>query len=304
MRIRQLQSFVTVCTTGSITGAARILNIAQPALGVQIRGLEDELGVMLLHRRADGVTPTAEGELLLREALEIIERIEGLKRRFNNVQGRSISIGLPMSLMAPLSGPILNHLKRVGAGAEIHLSEGPSHALLERVEKGELDLALAFGENDSGKLFSEGHFVENLYLTASRNSPAKHGEPVSFDELSRTPLVLPDEKNFISQLVHSAATRGGLELKILYRIDSMSGVKNVVRQGLAQAILPWSTIEAEVEAGEFIARPLSDPPLTRTLHIWRPIGAPAAVVTKSVLTCLRKNIREYYDNQKGGLAPP
>ena len=149
---------------------------------------------------------------------------------------------------------------------------------------------------------AKGEFVEKLYLTASRNSPVKHGEKVSLDELSRTPLVLPDEKNFISQLVCSAAKRGGIGLRVLYRINSMSGVKNVVREGLAQAILPWSIIEEEIKSGEFVARPLSDVPMTRTLHIWRPIGAPAAVVTKSVLTCLRSIVREYYDNQSAGQA--
>jgi len=298
MRIRQLQCFVAVCEMGSITKAARNLNIAQPALGVQMRGLEEELGVVLLNRQAGGVTPTEEGKLLLIEATQIIERIENLKRRFNVAQTTGISIGLPTSLMKPLGGSILARIQAVSPGTEVHLSEAPSHTLVANIENGELDVAIAFGESTGARLISEGQFEENLYFITAKGSPMDAPGPITFGEMSRGALMLPDEKNFISQLIEDTARQHGIDLKPAYRIDSLQAMKDVMRKGIAQAILPWSTISEEVEAGELVARLIVEPHLIRTLHILRPVGVPAATVSNAILSRLRDIVRDYFAHTK------
>lgn len=66
MDVRQLRYFVEVVEAKSFTRAAERIHIAQPALGFQVRKLEDELGVKLLHRHSRGVDPTEAGQALLR----------------------------------------------------------------------------------------------------------------------------------------------------------------------------------------------------------------------------------------------
>jgi LysR family nitrogen assimilation transcriptional regulator len=100
-------------------------------------------------------------------------------------------------------------------------------------------------------------------------------------------------KNLVSQLVEQIAQQQHVQLKVSYRIDSLQTMKSLVQQGLAQAILPWSTITAEIASGHLVARLIVDPPLIRTLNILRPMGAPAATVSNAVLSSLRNIIRGY-----------
>lgn len=69
MKFRQVRYFVKIVEAGSISRAAAIVHIAQPALSKHMVELEDELGLSLLHRTSRGVTPTADGEVLYEEAL-------------------------------------------------------------------------------------------------------------------------------------------------------------------------------------------------------------------------------------------
>ncbi len=70
MRFRQLECFERVCELGSITQAASTLNVAQTALGLQIRQLEDEMGCPLLSRTSRGVAPTDAGRIFLDSTAE------------------------------------------------------------------------------------------------------------------------------------------------------------------------------------------------------------------------------------------
>jgi LysR family nitrogen assimilation transcriptional regulator len=72
MNLRQLKYFLSVVDTGNMTRAAEHLNVAQTALGMQIKQLEESLGVTLLVRHSRGVEPTKAGSLLRERALEIL----------------------------------------------------------------------------------------------------------------------------------------------------------------------------------------------------------------------------------------
>ncbi|HXB57943.1 MAG TPA: LysR family transcriptional regulator [Candidatus Acidoferrales bacterium] len=76
MELRHLRYFLAVAEALNFTKAAGKLRIAQPALGRQIRDLEDEIGVDLLKRSPRGVTLTAEGKLFLEEARDLLRRAD------------------------------------------------------------------------------------------------------------------------------------------------------------------------------------------------------------------------------------
>jgi len=78
MQFRQLRYFAKIVDAGSFSRAAATIHVAQPALSQQIGELEGRLGVTLLHRSARGVRPTAAGELLYREACEILHELDNL----------------------------------------------------------------------------------------------------------------------------------------------------------------------------------------------------------------------------------
>src|SRR5262245_36368764 len=80
INFRQLTYFRKVVDLGNMTAAAEMLNVAQPALGSQIRQLEGELGVELLVRHSRGITPTPAGELLYNHARHILDDVDQAAR--------------------------------------------------------------------------------------------------------------------------------------------------------------------------------------------------------------------------------
>src|SRR5262245_33619233 len=109
MNFRQLKYFVKIVETGNMTRAAEQLRVAQPALGMQIRQLEEELGVALLTRHSRGVEPTKAGQLLHAKALTILRLVEEVSKEitaFDQYEIESIRLGMTPTLMM-LLGPDL-----------------------------------------------------------------------------------------------------------------------------------------------------------------------------------------------------
>src|SRR3712207_5918000 len=79
IELRRLRAFVATAEEGNVTRAAERLGMQQPPLTRLLRKLEAELGVLLLHRTARGVHPTAAGEALLEEARALLVRAEGVE---------------------------------------------------------------------------------------------------------------------------------------------------------------------------------------------------------------------------------
>lgn len=80
MTLKQLHYLLGVLRAGSITAAAETLHVSQPAIGMHIRALEDELGVRLLTRHSRGVTPTEAGLLLARRGARVLGEVEAMRR--------------------------------------------------------------------------------------------------------------------------------------------------------------------------------------------------------------------------------
>ena len=78
MQFRHLRYFVKVVEAGSFSRAAAAIHVAQPALSQQVGELEERLGFVLLDRSSRGVRPTAAGEIVFREASEILRQLEQL----------------------------------------------------------------------------------------------------------------------------------------------------------------------------------------------------------------------------------
>src|SRR5690606_13813637 len=99
---RQLRYFVKVAELGNMTKAESALNVAQPALGLQIRQLEDMLGTPLLERHSRGVEMTAAGQLLYERALEILslfEKAEADVRALKGTRQETLRLGITHSNM-------------------------------------------------------------------------------------------------------------------------------------------------------------------------------------------------------------
>jgi LysR family transcriptional regulator, nitrogen assimilation regulatory protein len=148
VQFRQLRYFVAVVEAGSISRAAAVVHVAQPALSQQMADLEERIGVKLLHRTPRGIRPTPAGETFFREASSILHRMEQLPGLLKSAIGETegtVRIGVVASLAPSLVGRIAEHCKIAIPKVKLAFSDSDSETLCARVQAHTLDLALIYG---------------------------------------------------------------------------------------------------------------------------------------------------------------
>lgn len=270
MRLRQLELFVHVCELGSISRTAERLHIAQPALGQQIRGLEHDFGTDLITRHSRGVRPTAAGRVVLAMAREILARVEQARIELRSgAQPHTVTVGLSPSLAAMLASRILSEGAERLPGVTLRLVEELSHVLAEWTGMGRLDLALAYNAPDDSRLHRTALLQEELFLVTTPPAPAT---PIALRDVLTAKLALPGAADSVRRTMEAAASGLGLALTPSFELESMTAIKQVVAAGLAATVLPWGAARRELETGELVARPITEPVLLRTLHLLEPRG--------------------------------
>lgn len=145
MRLQSIEQFIAVVDAGSIRGAARLLNMSQPALTRALQQLEEELGVQLMHRSGRGATPTAAGSAFLSRArvaeAELRKAAEEAKKTVDD-GGGLLSLGLSPVGASLLLPELVISLQRVHPKTRIRILESSPSALLPLVRDEIMDLAV------------------------------------------------------------------------------------------------------------------------------------------------------------------
>jgi len=265
LNLRQLQYFVQVAESANMTRAASELRIAQPALGMQIKQLEEELGRALLQRHSRGVSLTDAGSALLPRARQILELVDLTRREVSGDLREAVRFGLTPSLMQIIGPELLLRLSEQAPNVALSFTEEMSHVLVDSLNRGDLDMILAYEVADSPGSFKRAVYQEDLvFVSAEAGQPASS---VTFAEALAGPLILPERRDSVRFLVEKTASERGLAVRLEHEIRSISGIKAMIARGPAAGILPYGTVLAEVKAGTLSARPIIEPVLRRTLHL-------------------------------------
>jgi len=143
MDLRKLGYFIEVAEQGSITRAAGVLRMTQPALSRQVRAFEDEMGWPLLDRGAKSVRLTREGQVVLREGKRIRKAVDAAMARMSQeLEGAVIRIGYAPSLGAELLKSAMGCFVQRHPDARIVLRDLSSEEMIGQIQSGELDLMI------------------------------------------------------------------------------------------------------------------------------------------------------------------
>ena len=140
-----LQTFADVVRLGSFSAAAARLNLTQPAISLQVRQLEQKLGLRLIERVGRRATPTAAGRALLQHAAQIDAAVnaalEDVAQHTRAVTGR-VRIGIGATACIHLLPPILSDLRRRFPQLDLMVNTGNAPEILRDIEENRLDLGL------------------------------------------------------------------------------------------------------------------------------------------------------------------
>src|SRR6185503_9139577 len=146
MNLRHLRAFAAIVDLGGFARAADRLNISQPALSRQIQALEAELGVPLFDRVGRRSQLTAQGEDLLRRGRRLLAEADSLGERARALKAGETGIlrfGATPQVIENLLAQFLVRYRRRHPGVEVHLVEDGGARLHERLERGDVHLAIA-----------------------------------------------------------------------------------------------------------------------------------------------------------------
>ena len=301
MNIRRLRYFVKIIDLGSLTGAAEVLHIAQPALSQQLSTLEEEFQQRLVMRTKQGVTPTAAGLVLYRHAQTILRQLDQacteVKSAGQNLSG-SVSIGLaPGTAASALALPLLKAVRASHPDILLYINENFGTTLSELIMNGRMDMAVLYGFNTVPGLEYLPLQSEQMYLVSpdKDRGTAAEGPPedIPLSEIYELDLLLPRSYNVVRKLVDAAFMRAQRTPRVVAEIESMSTLSAAVLAGVGSTILPGSTAYALAASGHVsmhrIVHPVIEASLALCLSSHLPLSAPAQAVKMIVLELISRH---------------
>ncbi|GKY90109.1 LysR family transcriptional regulator [Sinisalibacter aestuarii] len=268
MNLKQLKYFVKTAETGNLSHAAHALNIAQTALGLQIKNLEDELGVPLINRHSRGVSLTEAGEIFAGRAREILTMLDDTVSDLRDLgSGRRplISLGMTPSVMELLGPRVFELAEEISDVASVKFVEGLSFKLVSALENHEIDCAFAFNIEDNPQADRYALLEETLFFVSAPD-PDLNWQPIAFEDALVPNLALLSRRDIIWQIVHNTADYLSREVTVAFEVQSQSAVKKLVEQGAATSIIPYGAMVEEATNNLICARPIANARAVRTLY--------------------------------------
>ena len=190
--LRGLQAFDVTASCGSLSKAADELGVTHGAVSRQIKHLEDHLGVLLFHRRPNGVETTEQGARLQQATRRAFDALrEGVQNIRRTADNQSITISLSASLATKWLVPKLPDFRKAHPGLSVYLDTNDE---IIDLQISQVDVALRYGAPAKGNLHCELLTEEDLVVVASPSLLTDQEIPMKPEAISSLPL-LSDEFN-------------------------------------------------------------------------------------------------------------
>lgn len=285
---RALRTFHAVCMAGTISGAARDLNISQPSVSMAIAQLEASLGTRLFDRSRAGISLTPEGATLkvradmlanlLRDAeAEVAASREGL--------GGTLRVGGTPGALVSLVPLAVKALERHGLQFALHVVERADSALAAMLREGDIELAFVTTEIEE----QEADIVETTFsrdpfaLIVGRANDALPSR-MAMKDAGGLRWVLPEAQGAFRRQVDALFVAAGLPApRDVIRCDSLLTTKAIVRTGERVTILPTQVATSELSIGVLRAVGIEEARFERSVGVRRIRERPLSALAQLVL---------------------
>ncbi|MGZ3216687.1 LysR family transcriptional regulator [Paracoccus sp. T5] len=249
LNLHHLRLFRAVALDGTLTGAARQLNLSQSALSTQLRALEATLGHDLFERRGRGLILTEAGRIALDHAEAIFRAAEDLTATLRET-GRARR-ALRVGALATLSRNFQMHFLRPLIGrpdVEVVLRSGSQRELLRGLEALSLDVVLTnlAPARDAASPWLIHRLAEQPVSLIGL--PGGMGRTLA-DLLQTEPLILPVPETALRAAFDAMTARLGVSPIIAAEADDMAMLRLLAREGAGLAVIPPIVVRDELDAG-------------------------------------------------------
>ncbi|MBC5767878.1 LysR family transcriptional regulator [Ramlibacter albus] len=294
MDLKQLRALLTVSETRSVTRAAAVLHLVQPAVSRQLRLLEEEMGAPLFTRERNGMELTDAGKLLAehaRRALRELDQARGEIQSASVAVSGVVNLGLLPSTCDLIAGPIAAGVKNKYPGVKLRVITGYAGHLQQWLLAGDLDAALLYDREPTPTLAIEPLLDESLYIVGLPVSGLALRKPRRLSFLTGKPVILPSAPHGIRALVEHECAVQKVTLDVVAEADAMNLQKTFVQHGLGYTVLPGAAILDDVARGVLAAAPMNPALRRRVVSAW-PAQKRITRATQCVLDEMRVAVNE------------
>ncbi|WP_433616501.1 LysR family transcriptional regulator [Paenibacillus cellulositrophicus] len=267
MELRQLEYFVAVCEELHFTRAADKLGISQPNLSLQIKALEEEVGMPLFDRIGKRIAVTDAGSVLLKQARGIFQNLQNAKLEIGELrhhQGGTLGVGvLPSELDFRLTPMFIDFRNRY---PNVRLKIVSAVDVADLVLSTEIDIGISLKPLYDNRLVVRSLPREEYGVVVSAEHELAGRESVSLTELNGLPIIMYPKGFWGRELVEQYCRKHGFNLDIVVETTSNPSLFRFVRENMGVTIQTPTLVEA-IGDPKLRFLPIHDDPPYREMSI-------------------------------------
>ncbi|HEY8566963.1 MAG TPA: LysR family transcriptional regulator [Beijerinckiaceae bacterium] len=280
MAIRDLKTFLAIAEGGSFAAAARTVRRTQSAVTVQMKALEEELGVSLFDRSKRPPTLSEAGRALVPRAAEVVRAYDRLFQDAgaSAVEGH-LRLGVVPSVVTGLMPRALAALREKYPAMHVELTVGLSRDLVERVHRDGLDAAVISDLLEGGTGLHWAPFArEPLVLIAPPDALGRRAE----DLIGAYPFIRYTRQAWVGQIIDGYLKKKRLKVAEAMTLDTLEAVAAMVHHGLGVSVVPQRAGGDPLGSPVRVV-PFSGAPAHRTLGLVRTASHAKAALAEALL---------------------
>ncbi|MGM3277072.1 LysR family transcriptional regulator [Ralstonia sp. 24A2] len=254
MELYQLKAILAVARTGQLARAAEQLHLTQSAISKQIKGLEDELGVLLFDRTPTGMTVTAAGRRLLPIAGRVVDATQEMTALASSLRGNVSGVLRLGTIIDPESirlGPLLAALLQFYPHIDVTLAHGISGSVLQMLRDGQVDAGFYLGTLHDPEITVHPLAVEHYVVVAPAAWEAKL-RGASLQELAAMPWLATPAGSSQHGMVAQMFAERGLSYNTVVEADQEASMIELVQSGVALGIMRERLAAGMVQSGQAV----------------------------------------------------
>lgn len=269
MDLRSLRYFITVVEQGGFSAAARQLHVAQPAVSMAIRKLEQSLDLQLLHRQERQISLTDEGQVLLRHARRILQAAQDAEREMRELhalESGEVRVGIPSMLGSYYFPPILMAFRHRYPQLRLEVVEAGTRQLQRMVHRGEIDMGVIVADTPPEDLETHSFLQAQMMAVLPVDHPLSHCENIDYSAFFAEELVLFKEGYFHREVIDRLCAEAGVTPNIGFETNLIPLIKQIVSHGFGITTLLEMVV---ADDPRLIARPFRQPVWLDLSLAWR-----------------------------------
>jgi len=265
MKLRDLSYLVALAKTQHFGKAAELAHVSQPTLSVQLKKLEDRLGIVLVERDNKNVRLTPAGKVIAEKATHVLREIDGMKTYAATQKdplAGDLHLGIIPSLGPYLLPKIVPELHQGFPKLSVWLHEEQTKVLLAKLGNGDLDLAILSPPIDDDSLTMLPLFTESFFFAVHHQHALAKKKTVGLDDIRQEKILLLTEGHCFAEQSMELCARADLT-PLDFRATSMETVRHMVAANLGSTLMP--ALSAQIHSPLIAYIPFKNPKPKREL---------------------------------------